>query len=176
MIFLCLQDSDSWPRINLLLVTSALSLPFISNLPFLFWCIPSSSLPFPLKLPHISPPNLFPSLPYPCPHSPFVDPFFSSHPHTSFFFSPCTLSLCPWQPDTLIHLLLQSNHHCHQPAPNTSPHSLQTFNTPPVDNKLEAAALAPSPASPLTEDWYKMEGSLLQQDLNANSTSSWIKP
>ncbi|CAL8306366.1 unnamed protein product [Boreogadus saida] len=33
-----------------------------------------------------------------------------------------------------------------------------------------------SPVSPLTEDWYKMEGSLLQQDLNANATSSWIKP
>ncbi|KAJ3607556.1 hypothetical protein NHX12_024607 [Muraenolepis orangiensis] len=33
-----------------------------------------------------------------------------------------------------------------------------------------------SPESPLTEDWYKMEGSLLQQDLNANATSSWIKP
>ncbi|KAM3859889.1 potassium voltage-gated channel subfamily C member 3b [Diretmus argenteus] len=42
--------------------------------------------------------------------------------------------------------------------------------------RKEAAALAPSPDSPLTEDWYKMEGSLLQQDLNANSTSSWIKP
>ncbi|TKS89900.1 Potassium voltage-gated channel subfamily C member 3 KSHIIID [Collichthys lucidus] len=42
--------------------------------------------------------------------------------------------------------------------------------------RKEAAALSPSPDSPLTEDWYKMEGSLLQQDLNANSTSSWIKP
>ncbi|XP_010791211.1 potassium voltage-gated channel subfamily C member 1-like isoform X3 [Notothenia coriiceps] len=42
--------------------------------------------------------------------------------------------------------------------------------------RKDSTALAPSPDSPLTDDWYKMEGSLLTQDLNANSTSSWIKP
>uniref|UniRef100_A0A8C8J7Z1 BTB domain-containing protein n=1 Tax=Oncorhynchus tshawytscha TaxID=74940 RepID=A0A8C8J7Z1_ONCTS len=35
-------------------------------------------------------------------------------------------------------------------------------------------ALSAGPDSPLAEEWYKLEGSLLQQDLNANSTSKTI--
>ncbi|KAL7886808.1 hypothetical protein AOLI_G00045290 [Acnodon oligacanthus] len=43
-----------------------------------------------------------------------------------------------------------------------------------VRKEMGALAAAPDPTTP--EQWYKLEGALLQQDLNANSASSWIKP
>ncbi|XP_048102970.1 potassium voltage-gated channel subfamily C member 3a isoform X4 [Alosa alosa] len=44
-----------------------------------------------------------------------------------------------------------------------------------TDSNVRKAAAA-SPISPPGEEWFKPEGPLLQQDLNANSASSWIKP
>ncbi|GAA6082124.1 potassium voltage-gated channel subfamily C member 3a isoform X4, partial [Tachysurus ichikawai] len=45
-----------------------------------------------------------------------------------------------------------------------------------TDSNVRKEAAATGTASPLGDDWFKPEVPLLQQDLNANSASSWIKP
>lgn len=63
----------------------------------------------------------------------------------------------------------------HQPPhiPNTPLYTTKSYNPPPTKT-LEAAGA--NPVSPSADEWFKPEGPLLQQDLNANSASSWIKP
>ncbi|XP_065133684.1 potassium voltage-gated channel subfamily C member 3a isoform X3 [Paramisgurnus dabryanus] len=45
-----------------------------------------------------------------------------------------------------------------------------------TDSNVRKESAADYPVSPRGEEWFKPEGLLLQQDLNANSATSWIKP
>ncbi|XP_052408971.1 potassium voltage-gated channel subfamily C member 1-like isoform X1 [Carassius gibelio] len=45
-----------------------------------------------------------------------------------------------------------------------------------TDSNVRKEAAGANPVCPPAEEWFKPDGPLLQQDLNANSASSWIKP
>lgn len=114
--------------------------------------------------------------------SPHLGLFFSlfSTPHSIRVTSSCIIVLfnffaMAWLTSTAFPSILYLPAPFHQPPriPNTPLYTTKSYNPPPTKT-LEAAGA--NPVSPSADEWFKPEGPLLQQDLNANSASSWIKP